>query len=782
MIEKFDTNWLFQKVGQSEIFHIDLPHDAMQFESRDSNNPSGSAGAYFAGGRYSYSKTFFANDKFFEKKVFFEFDGVYQNAKILMNGNEVGLNAYGYTPFFADVTEYINANEENTLTVEVDNENMPNSRWYTGSGIYRSVNLHLKNKNSIEINGLKISTLSVSPATIDVETKATVGDVEIKIFDGKTCIAKGNGKKLQLTIENALLWSADFPKLYEAVATLTVDGVISDRVVEKFGIRKITWNENGFFVNGENVLLKGGCVHHDNGILGARSYKKSEYRRVQILKDVGFNAIRSSHNPASKMMIEACDELGMYLIDESWDVWYTKKSKHDYSQNLLENFKKDISSMISRDFNHPCVIMYSLGNEIVEPSTDKGVEFGKKLIALTHSLDSTRPVTCGINLMIIDSAKKGNSMYSEDGGLNTQENKLPSSSQEFNMMTQFVGTGMNMAATTTEADEATSPILDALDIAGYNYTSGRYEMDGKLHPKRVIYGSETFPQDIHKNWALVKKLPYLIGDFMWTAWDHLGEVGLGGWSYDKEVTGFDKPYPWLLSGCGVVDILGNPDAEAFFAKTVWELNDKPLIAVAPLKHVGIVPKKTVWRNTDAIPSWSWSGRDGEKTVVQVFSNEKFIDLFLNEKFIEKKEVKDCKAEFEICFETGVLKAIAIDENGNKKSENELSSATGNFEVSILSEEDTIELGDICYVNINITGENGIVESNSEKKLRVSVENGELLGFGSGNPKTMENFMYGEYMTYYGRSQAVLKGTKLGKMKIYVRDEENQCYEAEITVK
>jgi hypothetical protein len=462
----------------------------------------------------------------------------------------------------------------------------------------------LSEKNHIDVDGVKISTLSYNPAKIRVDTLHTGGDtVLVEVQDNGRPLAKGQGKSVEFEIPDAKPWSDTTPNLYQCRVTLLENGVSVDEATEIFGIRLVEWSTKGLFINGEETLLRGGCVHHDNGILGACSYAKSEERRVRMLKDAGFNAIRSAHNPASTVTLEACDRLGMYVIDETWDMWYNHKSKNDYAGDFEANYQFDIKSMVDRDFNHPSVIMYSIGNEVSEPAKEKGVALAKEMVNLFHSLDKNRAVTAGFNLMIISSSAKGKGIYKEDGGLN--QKKAPDmsgmSSAMFNMIASKVGTNMNKAANSKEADAATSPCMNALDIAGYNYGSGRYPLEARAHPDRVIYGSETFPQDIVKNWEMVKKHPYLIGDFMWTAWDYLGETGLGTWSYTPDGKSFNKPYPWLLADTGAFDLLGNPTGEVFLAQAAWGMLKKPVIAVQPVNHPEVKPAKAVWRGTNAIP-------------------------------------------------------------------------------------------------------------------------------------------------------------------------------------
>ena len=772
--QNFNSSWTFFKEnGDSRV--LDLPHDAMIEEKRSSDNPSGTAGAYFPGGKYAYEKEFFVNENSKDKYITFQFEGVYKNAKVYINGKEAGGKPYGYIPFFVETNGLLKYGENNIIRVETDNSDQPDSRWYTGSGIYRSVWMWQGESCHIRPEGVKISTLSYSPAKIKVCTEHTGGDVSIDIFYKGTKIASGKGDDIELDIPDAKLWSDETPELYTCGVTLYKDGVLVDEMTETFGIRMLEWSAQGFLVNGKNTLLRGGCVHHDNGILGARCFDKSEERKVRIIKEAGFNAIRASHNPLSTAMINACDKYGVYFIDETWDSWYFHKSRYDYGSKFEENYKYDITAMVNRDYNHPSVIMYSIGNEVSEPYQEKGIDIASDMISIIHKQDNTRPVTCGTNLMIIYSASKGESVYSEDGsGLNqnNQSDKMPpmDNSTMFNMMTAAVGTGMNNSANSEEADKVTAPFLDMLDIAGYNYASGRYSLEGKLHPERVVFGSETFPHDIAKNWSMVKKYPYLIGDFMWTAWDYIGEAGIGTWAYTSDGMDFNKPYPWLLADTGAIDILGNVGAEAEYAAVVWGKRKTPYIGVQPVNHPGVVPSKMVWRGTNAVASWTWNDCEGNDAVVEVYSDAHSVQLWINDSLIDTKVLEDCKAVFETKYVSGVLKAVALLSNGTEISASELVTDKGNLRITAKTEDTKLCVGDIAYIDIELVRDSGAVESNCDIFLDVEVSAGTLLASGSANPRTEENYTDSKVLTYYGKAQAVVKADTVGTLSVKISGE------------
>ena len=738
-----NQNWLFN--GKT----ITLPHDAQISEKRGPKTSNGGHG-YFPGGVYTYEKTFLAPSDWAGKDVLVEFEGVYKNASISLNGQELCFHPYGYTGFFVPLTD-LKIGEENTLTVVADNSKLPNSRWYSGAGIYRPVWLYVCEKGGLTPESVKISTESIRPAVIRVQSPVSVR--------AEVAGITGEGTDFTLTIPDARLWSAEEPNLYTAKIT-AAEG---DETEVTFGIRQITWSNKGLFINGKETLLRGGCVHHDSGILGAATYAESEERRVRILKENGFNAIRSSHNPASPAMLEACDRLGMYVMDETFDMWYNRKNPYDYGLDFKDWWEKDTTAMVVRDYNHPSVILYSIGNEVAEPCEQKGIDAGRAMVDLCHRLDPTRPVTCGTNLMIIGRAAKGQGIY-QDGEQKTggkegkPEKEGQNASLMFNIMASFVGSGMNKGGNSPKIDALTTPFLDSLDIAGYNYGSGRYPLEEKAHPNRVLFGSETFPQDIWKNWQMV----------MWTSWDYLGEAGIGAWSYTGGMP-FNRPYPWILAGAGVIDILGIPDGSCKYASTVWGLEQKPVIAVRPVNHPGVRPSKSVWRGTNAIMSWSWAGCEGNKAFVEVYSDQAQVELLLNGKSLGRKKVKECKAYFKVKYAPGTLTAVSFDAGGRETGRSELISASGPARIAVQPEKAKVRAGEILYVPVNIEGPNHIVESAADRRLSVTVDGGELLAFGSANPCTEEQYHTGSFTTYYGRALAIVRAGESGNVTVKATD-------------
>ncbi len=744
--------------GRSAV--VDLPHDAMLGAARTADAPGGGGEAYFQGGKYTYTKTLEVPAKWLDMHAYLSFDGAYRNTKVYVNDQLAGGAEYGYIPFYAQLDGLIREGA-NTIRVEVDNSAHPNSRWYPGGGIYRPVKLCVVPKEHVE--SVRVKTVSLSPAAVEVEVDLTenAGEAKVEILDGTRVVAKGVPGRIE--IPSAKLWTAETPHLYKVRVTLA-SGDVKE---ETFGVRQITWSKDGFFVNGESVLLKGGCIHHDNGIVGSADYEESAYRRVALLKQYGFNAIRSAHNPMSENLLRACDELGMYVMDELWDMWFHNKTAHDYSFQFMDNYKSDIAAFVRRDFNHPSVVMYSVGNEVGEPAMPGGMEVGQSIIDELHRLDASRPVTGGINLMIIATTAAGNDIFAGGGSQNSDSpfaglmSGGEMNSTMYNQIVSMVGESMSGPyLLSPNVDQLTTPILDALDIAGYNYGKGRYEAEGEAHPGRIVVGSETMPIDIPGNWEMVERIPYLVGDFMWTSWDYLGEVGIGGWGYGAEMMTFSKPYPWKLADTGALDILGNPNGEALLADATW--TGKLSMAVRPIKDGDLI--KASWRGTNAIPSWSWAGCEGKEATVEVYTKADKVVLSLNGEVLGEQEVAKNMASFTVPYAPGTLTAEAF-KDGKSVGTTSLKSAEGDVRIRVAAEPKRSG-DDVFYFDIDLVDASGEIWANRDAKLTVNVEGGELLGFGSAQPRTEERFQSGSYTTYYGHAQAMVKA-RSGKVKLTV---------------
>ena len=766
--EDFSANWTFWSDAHPERREVNLPHDAMLTENRRADAPSGFGSAYFEGGIYHYQKQIEVPSSWLKKHVELQFEGVYKDAEVFVNDHPAGGHKYGFTPFSVRIDTLL-VKGKNTLRVDMDNSETPNIRWYSGAGIYRPVRLVVKDK--VHIDEILVSTLSVSPARIKVKTIHNGNDVRVKILDGKRVVAEGKGNIITLEIPGAKLWNAEHPNLYSARVEVLQNGKVRDTETVEFGIRCLEWDKDGLRVNGETVLLAGACFHHDNGVMGAVEHEDAAMRRVRRLKEYGFNAVRSAHNPMSEAMLKACDRLGMYVMDELYDGWFAQKMSKDYHTDFPVHYLEDLEDMVRHDRNHPSVIMYSIGNEITEPALPGGMEVARRMIDRAHEFDPSRPVTCGVNLSILADAYR-NSQKPEESAA-TIEMLLALlmkpmdpgvSSLAFNEANAQNNAAGNEALKKAEVDEMVSPFLDMLDIAGYNYGEPRYELEGQLHPGRIIVGSETMIPNLYRNWQLVKNLPYLIGDFCWAGWDYIGETGAGAWRYGSSAR-FAQPYPWLLGDFGAIDILGNPGGEAFLARTIFtDEHLEPYICVRPVREDE--PFRSSWRKTNSIPSWSWKGCEGIKATVEVFTNAPQAELLVNGRSLGVRPAEGNVATYELPYEPGTLEAYAIYDN--ERTHVRVESASGKLELQLKAEKDHYEPGELIYVNVDIVGENGVTESMSDEILTCKVEGGELLGFGSAcSAPDGFYFREGRYPSHYGKAQAIIRASKKGTITVSV---------------
>lgn len=767
--QKMNIGWYFWKDGNEEgKTLLNLPHDAMLTEEREPNLLNGNATAFYPGGKYIYTKKLYGKEAFRNQKILLEFEGVYMNSAVYLNGEHVGGWIYGYTNFYVDLTDRFKIGEENELKVVADNSQTPNSRWYSGSGIYRSVNLWTGNRNYIAPEGIKVKTISIDPAVIEVIVEAEQADgmqTDIEVYQVGKRIASGVGKKALITIPDAKLWSAEEPNLYTITAILKKNDVIVDMADTKFGVRTIAWDaKNGLMINGKTVKLRGGCIHHDHGMLGACSYDKAEYRRVKKLKELGYNAIRYSHNPAGKNFLEACDELGMYVMDETFDQWRLPQSANDYAQYFDSEWRKDVTALVSKDYNHPSVIMYCVGNEITDTGLAFGAAISKEINELFHRLDKTRPTTIAINSMLSVLAAR----QAERKALESEEKQDVELSEEKNLGSEQVNDIITllpkiMASITPESLEALiGECISYADIVGYNYGQNLYEGTHALAPERVILSTETFPSRMDSNWTYVTDNDYVIGDFMWTAWDYLGEVGVGQPVYGTTEAPFSKQYPCLTAACGSVDLTGFPESQAYYSAVLWGAYKKPYIGVRPLNHSGEDYTLGRWRLTDSLNCWTWEGQEGKTAEIEVYSIGDSVELIQDGASLGKEKLISGRCYFETIYRAGKLEAVSFDETGHEIARSELETAGEETVLNILPEEAEIKADgeDLLYVAVHITDKNGILKMMEDKKVTISVEGaGTLLAVGSGNPENTEKFSDRSHTSWHGRVLAVVKSNQ-----------------------
>lgn len=762
----FNDMWSYKYKGDSKVGKlINLPHDAMIYEKRIIESAGGINTGWFEGFDYEYSKKFNIPKEYKDKTIIFEFEGVYKNAEVYINSKKAAFRPYGYTNFYVCADSFLKYGEENEIKVFAYNSDQPNSRWYSGAGIYRPVNMYVGDKNHIKLNGIKIRTMSLNPAIIEVEVKTVgYGKIVIDILDKdnkiKTVTLNTNGDiKTEIEVPNAKLWGCNNPHLYTCKVIFN-----TDEVEEKFGIRQIKWDSDiGFAINGKREILRGACIHHDNGVLGACCYPEAEERKIKILKENGYNAIRSAHNPCSKALLDACDRLGMLVMDEYVDVWYIHKTENDYVKYFEEWWEKDLQDMVEKDFNHPSVIMYSIGNEVSETAQGRGIKLTNEMTEYLHSIDPTRPVTCGVNIFFNFLSSIGLGVYSDKKAKKEFEKakrvkkKRAVGSEFFNNLAGLLGSNtMKIGATLHGCDIKTRDAFANMDIAGYNYGIYRYKGDLKKYPIRVIVGTETFCSDAYDFWEMAKKNKRIIGDFVWAGMDYIGEVGIGSWEY-KDYAPLDRnSIGWLTAGSGRIDITGKPLAEAAYTKIAFEQELGPIIAVKPVYQTG-KHSPSAWKMTEAIESWSWKGCEGYKARVEIYARAHFVELFINKKSIGRKRIKDgCRTVFNTYYENGEILAISYDEYGKEINRMSLSSAGEETILNIIPEKYNVQNGKLIFIRLKYTDKNGILKPMERNKIHVQVEGGILMGLGSACPYNPLGYTGEITDTYYGEALAVVK--------------------------
>lgn len=776
----FNDNWFVRHTDEDgRGTPVTLPHDAMLAEPRSATAEGGLNISWFEGRDYVYTKKFTMTAADLEKHNVLEFEGVYRKAEVWVNEKKVMFRPYGYTNFYVDLDAYLRAGE-NTVEVVARNADQPNSRWYSGSGIYRPVKLWTSTKAHIEMNGVKIRTVSIDPAVVEVSVKTSVpGAVKAEILDGGKVVASACFEgKTEITIPNAKLWSVEAPNLYTARVTFG-----EDVTEETFGVRTLTWGEDGMKINGQRVILRGACIHHDNGLLGAACHPDAVERKVRILKENGYNAIRSAHNPCSKAMLEACDRQGMLMMDEYIDHWYIHKTMHDYVEFFDEFWRQDMTDMVDKDYNHPCVILYSTGNEVAETAQPRGIALAKEMTDFLHELDSSRPVSCGINIFFNFLNAIGMGQYSDEKaakeaaraakakaeGKTVKESAT--GSKFFNDMAGLLGAGfMKLGATLHGSDVTTRAAFANMDIAGYNYGEKRYQKDLKKYPDRLILGSETFCSDAYKFWELAKENPRLIGDFVWSGFDYLGEDGIGAWEYKEYAPEFEHNVGWITAGAGRIDLTGKPLGEALYTKVAFELEQGPLIAVRPIFHAESSHSPSAWKMTNAMPSWSFRGWEGKRAHVEVYARAAEVELFLNGKSVGKKAMKNnCLFTFHVPYENGSLEAVSYDANGNEIGRCKLETAGEETILQAVPEEIAVKPGHLSFVRLQYTDKQGIVKPGERGILEVSVQGGKLVGLGSACPYYERSYLDSKCDTYYGEAMAIVEAGSGGKVIVNVTD-------------
>ena len=787
-----DDNWTFRRGFFDSVALLEstpgevvnLPHDGMIGTPVSKDAPAGSDSGYFNGGQTNYTKYVFFPKEWEKGCVGLKFDGVMQNATIEINGSKVALQHNGYAPFFVDFTNYALFEEENRISVQVNTSMQPNSRWYTGSGLYRGVQLLHGPKVHIVPDGIYMYTKEVSDGYAFLEAQVEVENVtldnrivEVSLTlssqetgdiaaETKGVIQLEPGKcgtaRLILNVKNPLLWDADNPNLYIAKAVVKDTGIYRTHFIENeevsvdeasalFGIRTISADSiRGLLINGKCVKLKGGCIHHDNGLLGSVSLYETEARKVAKLKEIGFNAIRTAHNPPSSALVEACDRLGMYIFDEAFDAWSIAKRGGDYNQYFETDWEKDITAFVKRDRTHPSVIMWSTGNEIPERGgLANGYITANKIAAKVRMLDGTRLISNGI--------------CSYWSGLDDSLMKNQSNEQNSND-----GPDSNIW------EKGTEPFANGLDVFGYNYMEDFYEKNHEMFPERVILGSENFPKEIGYRWPFIEDHPYVIGEFTWTAWDYIGEAGIGKAVYIDEndptapkspwdlMPQYNSPFPWRTANDADCDITGHKLPQGAYRSVVWGNKETFLYSMHP-DTFGKTELMSMWGFPAVLKNWNYAGYEDKKVELVVYSCAEEVEVLVNGESIGRKKIcMDKPMPYSVRFETeykpGKVEAVSFCD-GKEISRDVLVTAEAPAEIRLTANKQEMKADghDLIYVEIEILDANGNLVPDAELNLKAELTGDAVLaGFGSGNPITEDDYTDDMTASYRGRAMAILR--------------------------
>ena len=753
----FDDGWRFQRGGaqgaegtdfdDSKWRHLDLPHDWSIEDLPGKGTPfdpwavSQVSGGFTVGGTGWYRKTFDVPGSQRGRRVLVQFDGVYMNAEVWLNGRRAGVHPYGYTSFWFDLTDKVNFGGRNVLAVKVKNEG-ENSRWYSGSGLYRHVWLKTLDPLHVAQWGTYVTTPEVTSSSAKVNLKTKVqneSDAAARVRlvtrilnpagaevareeDDHNVEAQGSYEfEQEAAVRSPALWSPDTPALYTAVSEVYRERQLTDRVETRFGVRTISFDvTHGFRLNGRTLKLKGGCLHHDNGPLGARAYDRAEERRVELLKAAGYNALRMSHNPPSPAFLDACDRLGMLVIDEAFDTWREGKNPHDYHLFFDEWWQRDIESMLARDRNHPSIIMWSTGNEIPNRHRPEVARLSKTLADHIRKLEPTRPVTSAVN----------------------------------------------------ELREDKDPYFATLDISGYNYAAGGdhlkkslYELDHARVPGRIMYGAESYPLEAFDAWMNVLDHSYVVGDFVWTAFDYIGEASIGWRGYWQE----SNFYPWNLAYCGDIDICGWKRPQSFYRDALWKENQLSLFVRAPRPTFEPNPKRQSWSKWhwhDVLADWNWKGYEGRPLDVDVYSSCAEVELFLNGKSLGRKDTNRSNqftATWSVPYRPGTLKAVGYGKTPRTAAAHaELRTAAEPARLKLTADRPRVRADgqDLSYVTVEVVDARGVRHPRAENLVRFNVEGpGTLVGVGNANPVSTESYQQPQRKTWQGRALVVVKSGK-----------------------
>ena len=729
----FCQGWTYRIWGAPGDTPVALPHDYSQELPRTPDSKSGSAGGWFQGANIIYDHDLHVTEELLSQRVMLEFEGVLPGAEVYLDDALVIRQPYGYVSFLADLTPYLRKGTQK-IRVNVHGDALPNSRWYTGTGIFRPVRLLVSPKACILPWGVHVKPRYESDAGWTFQAEAALSPEAVqKEYTLRLYLYGPDGKMLWQAeepvmkntlhipggMENVQPWSPKTPVLYRLTAELWNGGKMSDSAETRFGFRTVSLDrEKGLLLNGEPVKLRGGCVHHDNGIIGAVSFPEAEYRKAKLLKDFGYNAVRCAHNPPAPAFLDACDEMGLLVIDEFTDIWNIGKNPYDYHLFFRDHWKEDLERMIRRDQNHPSVIMWSIGNEIPErDGKGDGYALCRAMCEAVRALDD-RPVTAALNNI----------------------GRRPLDMLEANLLSES-------PKSVDYFDFLSRDYLSPLDVAGYNYLARRYEKDLETYPDRFICGTESVAKEALECWRETQKHPRVIGDFAWAAMDYLGEAGIGHvWRRPEDGEGYFEKWPWRQANCADLDLCGNPNPAGFYRQAVWGALKKPFMAVQHPAHYHDDGEVSYWAWPERYAAWEYPGYEGKPIQVDVYSAEESVTLYLNGKEVGTKPCRDCIASFDLFYESGILEAE------DKRGRTALVTPGEPHALQLTVEK----AGCLAYVTAQIVDEEGRSCFFEPRFISFRTENCTLLSAGSADPSSEEDFRQGGARAWRGKAMAIVR--------------------------
>ncbi len=762
--EDFTKNWKFHlgdaTNGEEASFDdsqwriLDLPHDWSIEGEFNKDNPATIGGGALPGGIGWYRRSFSVPESDKKKLLFVDFDGVYRNSEVWINGHYLGKRPYGYISFEYELTPFLKyGDEQNVLAVKVDNSQQPNSRWYSGSGIYRNVRLVTTETIHVDHWGIYITTPEVSgeSATVSIRTKVKNSTAQVQPVKVKTVILDEEGNKVaevesgnviaenslsevsqEVTVKNPHLWTLENPRLYKAVTTIECSGMKCDNYETTFGIRTFVFDvDKGFSLNGKHAKINGVCDHHDLGCLGSAVSKRALERQLEILKTMGCNAIRTSHNPPAPELLDLCDRMGFIVMDEAFDMWKKKKTDFDYSLDWDTWHRQDLTDMILRDRNHPSVFIWSIGNEIPEQwdkQDSSGTVIARELGAIVKSLDATRPVTSALNDPVPSNPLVRSGALDLIGN-NYSIDKYPDFPKNF--------PGKKFIATETVSALATRGHYDMPSDTIRRWPT-RWDIPfnaGNPDNTCSAYDNCSAPwgSTHEETWKVIKKYDFLSGMFIWTGFDYIGEP---------------TPYSWpsRSSYFGIIDLAGFPKDVYYMYQSEW--TDKPVL------HL--------------FPHWNW--KKGDTVDVWAYTNCEEVELFLNGQSLgtKKKIGDDLHLMWKVPFTPGTLKAVGRS-GGKEILTQEIKTAGAPAKIVLEADRNVISADgkDLSFVTVKVLDEAGTLVPNADNLIHFSVSSeGRIVGVDNGLQTSHESFKAHDRKAFNGLCLSVIQSTeKAGRITL-----------------